>query len=384
MIKDLDFSMPTKLLFGQGRLKEVGEETRKYGQKALLVTGKRSAKKLGFTDGVIEYLKSEKVRTVLYDKVEPNPDKQTVDTGATLAKEEGCDIVVALGGGSALDVGKGITVVVSHGGEVWKYMGEGNVPGPTLPLIAIPTTAGTGSETTPFAMLSFREEKIKTFMGSPFIFPKVAIVDPTLMVAKSSYLSACTGMDALSHALEAYTSKLSQPISDRIALQAIELCSKSLPKVVMNGNNLEARTDMALASSLAGMAIAQAGCGNAHTIGNTVGGFFETDHGALMGLLLPHVMEYNIFTNLGKFIEIARIMGEKVDTLSPRSAAMKAVEAIKNLLIDIGLPQRLKDLGVTQDAIPAMVKVVMKTDPNEESARIVGPEDIEYLFGKAF
>jgi len=281
MIKDLDFSMPTKLLFGQGRLKEVGEETRKYGQKALLVTGKRSAKKLGFTDGVIEYLKSEKVRTVLYDKVEPNPDKQTVDTGATLAKEEGCDIVVALGGGSALDVGKGITVVVSHGGEVWKYMGEGNVPGPTLPLIAIPTTAGTGSETTPFAMLSFREEKIKTFMGSPFIFPKVAIVDPTLMVAKSSYLSACTGMDALSHALEAYTSKLSQPISDRIALQAIELCSKSLPKVVMNGNNLEARTDMALASSLAGMAIAQAGCGNAHTIGNTVGGFFETDHGAL-------------------------------------------------------------------------------------------------------
>lgn len=384
MIKDLNFLMPTKLLFGQGRLKEVGEETRKYGKKALLVTGKRAMKKLGFTDRVIEYLKSEGVRTVLYDKVEPNPSKQTADAGAMLAKKEGCDVIVALGGGSALDVGKGIAVVLRHGGEVWNYMGDGNVPGPTLPLIAIPTTAGTGSETTPYAMLSFKEKKIKYFMSSPFIFPKVAIVDPALMMAKPSYLSACTGMDTLTHAVEAYTSRLSQPISDRIALQAIELCTKSLPVVVMNGNNLEARTDMALASSLAGMAIAQAGCGNAHTLGNIAGGFFETDHGAVVGLLLPHVMEYNIFTNLGKFIKIAQIMGEKVDTLSPRCTAMKAVEAVKNLLIDIELPQRLKDLGVTKDAIPPMVKAVMKVDPNEENARIVGAEDVKYLFEKAF
>jgi len=316
--------------------------------------------------------------------VEPNPSTQTVDAGAKLAKDEDCDVIVALGGGSAIDAGKGIAVVATYGKQVWDYMGENNIPGPTLPLIAIPTTAGTGSETTRCAVISFKEKKIKWSMLSPFIFPKVAIVDPVLTMTAPSYLTAHVGIDALTHAIEAYTSRLSSPISDKLALQAIELCARNLPVAVMNGDNLEARTNMALASSIAGMAMAQAGAGNAHNLGEPLGGFFEAPHGAIVGLLLPHVMEYNIFTDLEKFANITRAMGEKVNDLSLRCAAIKAVEAIRNLLIDLGLPQRLRDLGVTKDTIPAMVDEVIRRNPNITSARIVSAKDVKYLFEKAF
>jgi len=384
MVGELDFLMPTKLVFGEGRLKEVGEKVKSYGKKALLVTGRKAMKELGFTHQVIEYLKAEGVEAVLYDKVEPNPSKQTVNTGGKLAKGKGCDVIVALGGGSALDAAKGIAVVAKYGGDVWDYMGEGNVPGPVLPLVGIPSTAGTGSETTPYAVITFEEKKMKYFMASPYIFFKVAIVDPLVMMSVPRYITAYTGMDAFTHAAEAYTSRMAQPISDRLALQAIELAAGSLPQVVMNGDNLEARTNMALASSLAGMAIAQAGLGNAHGLGEPLGGFFETDHGAVVGLLLPHVMEYNILTNPDKFINIAKVMGEKVDGLSLRSAAMKAVEAVRNLLVDIGLPPRLRDLGVKKEVIPEMAEEVMKRNPNGESARTVGLEDVKYLFQRAF
>jgi len=384
MVGELDFLMPTKLVFGEGRLKEVGEKVKGYGKKALLVTGRKAMKKLGLTHQVIEYLKAEGVEAVLYDKVEPNPSKQTVNTGGKLAKGKGCDVIVVLGGGSALDAAKGIAVVAKYGADVWDYMGEGNVPGPVLPLVGIPSTAGTGSETTPYAVISFKEKKMKYFMASPYIFFKVAIVDPLVMMSVPRYITAYTGMDAFTHAVEAYTSRMAQPISDRLALQAIELAAGSLPQVVMNGDNLEARTNMALASSLAGMAIAQAGCGNAHGLGEPLGGFFETDHGAVVGLLLPHVMEYNILTNPDKFINIAKVMGEKVDDLSLRSAAMKAVEAVRNLLVDIGLPQRLRDLGVKKEVIPEMAEEVMRRNPNGESARTVGLKDVKYLFQRAF
>ena len=384
MVGELDFLMPTKLVFGEGRLKEVGEKVKSYGKKALLVTGRKAMKELGFTHQVIEYLKAEGVEAVLYDKVEPNPSKQTVNTGGKLAKGKGCDVIVALGGGSALDAAKGIAVVAKYGGDVWDYMGEGNVPGPVLPLVGIPSTAGTGSETTPYAVITFEEKKMKYFMASPYIFFKVAIVDPLVMMSVPRYITAYTGMDAFTHAAEAYTSRMAQPISDRLALQAIELAAGSLPQVVMNGDNLEARTNMALASSLAGMAIAQAGLGNAHGLGEPLGGFFETDHGAVVGLLLPHVMEYNILTNPDKFINIAKVMGEKVDGLSLRSAAMKAVEAVRNLLVDIGLPPRLRDLGVKKEVIPEMAEEVMRRNPNGESARTVGLEDVKYLFQRAF
>ena len=384
MVGELDFLMPTKLVFGEGRLKEVGEKVKGYGKKALLVTGRKAMKELGFTHQVIEYLKAEGVEAVLYDKVEPNPSKQTVNTGGKLAKGKDCDVIVALGGGSALDAAKGIAVVAKYGGDVWDYMGEGNVPGPVLPLVGIPSTAGTGSETTPYAVITFKEKKMKYFMASPYIFFKVAIVDPLVMMSVPRYITAYTGMDAFTHAAEAYTSRMAQPISDRLALQAIELATGSLPQVVMNGDNLEARTNMALASSLAGMAIAQAGCGNAHCLGEPLGGFFKTDHGAVVGLLLPHVMEYNILTNPDKFVNIAKVMGEKVDGLSLRSAAMKAVEAVRNLLVDIGLPQRLRDLGVQKEAIPEMAEEVMRRNPNGESARTVGLEDVKYLFERAF
>jgi len=384
MVEKLDFLMPTKLIFGKDRLKEVGENVKCYGKKALLVTGRKAMKKLGVTDQVIEYLREEGVEAVLYDKVEPNPSKQTVNAGGKLAKEKGCDVIVALGGGSALDAAKGMAVVATYGGDVWNYMGENNVPGPVQPLVGIPTTAGTGSETTPYAVISFREKKMKYFMASPYTFFNTAIVDPSVMRSVPRYITAYTGMDAFTHAVEAYTSRMAQPISDRLALQAIELAAVNLPKAVMNGDNLEARTNMALASSLAGMAIAQAGCGLAHGLGEPLGGFFETDHGAVVGLLLPHVMECNILTNPDKFANIAKAMGEKIDGLSLRSAAMKAVEAVRNLLVDIGLPQRLRDLGVKKEAIPEMAEEVMRRNPNAESARTVGLEDVKYLFERAF
>ena len=384
LMRNFVYSMSTKVVFGVGKRSEIGEEAKQLGRKAFLVTGRKAMKKLGVTENIVKKLNPSGVDAVVYDKVEANPSQETVQEGAELAKKENCDLVIALGGGSAMDAAKGIATVAVFGGKVWNYIGEDKIPGLTLPLIAIPTTAGTGSEVTPYSVLSDKEKKLKEAIVSPHIFPRVAIVDPELMTSAPPFVVASTGMDTLSHAIEAYISNFAQPISDMWALNSIRLCAKNLRVAALNPKNLEAQCGMSLASTLAGVAIANADTVAVHVLGEAVGAYHNIAHGAAIGILLPYVMEYNLCSNLSKFAKIAKAMGESVDSLSERDAASKAVDAIRQLITDIPLPTRLKEFGVTEESIPHMAKYAMRPGMMAANSRVVTEDDVVKLFERAF
>lgn len=384
MVQSLNYHMPTRIIFGPGRMLEAGKEAKAMGKKAFLVTGRKAMKKLGVTDRLIDNLKSSGLDVTLFDKTEPNPSKETVHEGAELLKKEKADLVIGLGGGSALDAAKAIAVIASSGGDIWDYVGMDKITNPVLPIIAIPTTAGTGSEVTHIAVVSDKRNKLKDAVVSHHIFPQVALVDPELMIYMPQYVTASTGIDVLAHAIETYTSNFAQPISGTLALRAIELCSRNLPIASLKEKDIEARANMALASTLAGMAIAQSDTTVAHIIGEALGAFFNVDHGVAVGILLPYVMEYNLCTNLQKFAEIAHAMGERIESLMLREAALKSVDAAKCLLTDINLPLRLRDIGIKEDLITEMTDYVMRPGATATNPRIVSREDVLRIFKEAF
>jgi len=376
--------MSTKVVFGVGKRSEIGREAKQLGKKALVVTGRKAMKKLGVTENLLKDLNSKGVDAVVYDEVEPNPSQETVQEGAELAKKENCDLILGLGGGSAMDAAKGIAIVAVFGGRVWDYVGENEVPGPILPLIAVPTTAGTGSEVTPYSVLSDKEEKLKEAIVSPHTFPRVAVVDPELMTSAPPFVVASAGMDTLSHAIEAYISNFAQPISDMYALNSIELCAKNLRAAALNPKNLEAQCGMSLASTLAGVAIANADTVAVHILGEAVGAYHDVSHGTAIGILLPHVIEYNLCSNLARFSKIAGAMGEAIDSLPERNAALKAVDAVNQLIADIPLPTRLRELGVAKESIPHMAKYAMRPGTMVSNSRILTEDDVVHLFNRAF
>ena len=357
-MQNFNYYMPVKIFFGEGRLEELGTLTKGLGEKALLVTGRKSMRKLGITDKVMKLLQESFVKVVLYDEVTPNPTVEVVNEGAKIAVKEGCDVIIGLGGGSALDSAKGIAVVASHGGSAWDYIGEGKVTEKTLPIVAIPTTAGTGSETTLVSVLTNKKNLRKDAISSPYIFPKVAIVDPDLMKSMPSELTADTGFDALAHAVEAYLSINANPFSDILAMKSISLINDSLVEATKNGEDLEARGNMALASSLAGMAIAQAGVVAGHGFGMSIGGILDTPHGRTVGILLPSVISYNLPEVSERISQLASCFNLPA-TGDSMNDAWKVIEAIKKMMKEINFPTRLRDIGVGRKDIPKIVEDCM-------------------------
>jgi len=354
-IQNFNYYMPVKIFFGEGKLQKVGSLTKELGKKAFLVTGRKSMRKLGITDKVIKLLQDSSVEVTLYDRIPPNPTVEAVDEGAKLAKKEDCNVIIGLGGGSALDAAKGVAVVASYGGSLWDYIGEGKVTEKTLPIVAIPTTAGTGSETTPYSVFTNKKILRKDAINSPYTFPKVAIIDPALMKSMPPELTADTGFDALAHAVEAYISTSANPLSDVLAMKAISLINDSLVEAAKNGENLEARANMALASTLAGMAIAQAGVVAGHGFGMSIGGILDTSHGRTVGILLPHVIKYNLPEASEKIAQLADCFnlpapGDTIDK------TQKVIEAVERLMKEVNFPTRLRDIGVKEKHIPEIVE----------------------------
>jgi len=383
MFKQFDWIMPTKIIFGEGRLNEIGKIAAGVGNKAFLVTGKTAMKKLGFTQRVQDYLRSEGIDSILFDQIEPNPSLETANRGAQLAKENDCDVIIALGGGSTMDVAKAVSTVKTYRGSVEDYLGNDKVPGLILPIIAVPSTAGTGSEVTRYAVLTNTAINRKDSLRSEFIIPKVAIVDPELMVSQSPRLTSSTGIDALTHAVEAYTSPQADSFSDIAAAEAIRLVGIYLRRAVWEEENMEARSGMALASTLAGMAICQAGTGAAHGLGMSVGGFFNTEHGTTVGLILPYVMEYNFVANLEKYAKIATLLGEKVDGLSLRKAALKSIEAIVGFIQDIDIPSNLSQIGAKKEMADEIAKDAITQGAMRNNIRRLTSKEIKAIYKKA-
>lgn len=378
-VQNFNYYMPVKIFFGEDRLKELGNLTKGLGKKALLVTGRKSMQKLGIADKVTKFLQNSSVEVTLYAKITPNPTVEVVDEGAKIAVKENCDIIIGLGGGSVLDSAKGIAVVASHGGSLWSYIGEGKVTEKTLPIIAIPTTAGTGSEVTPYSVFTNKKNLRKDAISSPYTFPKVAIVDPALMESMPSGLTADTGFDALAHAVEAYLSLNANSFSDAFAMKAISLINDFLVKAIKNGEDMKARGNMALASTLAGMAIAQAGVVAGHGFGMSIGGILDVPHGRTVGILLPYVMSYN----LPEFPERLAQLGNCFNLPTSGDSmndGRKVIETVKKIMKEVNFPTQLRNIGVVRKDIPRIVEdCIDRSDMTNNPKKINSKEAHEFL-----
>lgn len=375
-MKDFGFYVPTRIVFGNGKFDVLGEEVSQIGKRALIVTYPGSALE-NWLDRAISLLENNGVSVVVYRQVDANPDHKLINRGGELARAENCDVVIGLGGGSAMDSAKGIAVVASENQDIWDIYEGAPITQETLPVVAIPTTAGTGSEATFFAVVSHRELKQKEGFALPQFFPRLSIVDPLMTLDLPPRITAETGLDALSHAIEAYYCKFATPVVDALAVQAIGLVSDNLRKAVYDGKDQVARYNMMLANTLAGMAITQSDSCLAHVIGEAVGGVYNTGHGLSVALCLPATMEYNSIAALEKFATIAELMGEDVSGLTLREAARQAPSAVRDLIEDLNLPLGLRAIDV--DDLTKVRQLVNRPGWDASSPRPAGPDDFELL-----
>ena len=379
--------MPNVNFFGRGSVEVVGERCKILGAKKALIVTDTFLKELenGPVEKVINSLQKENIDFAFYEGVEPNPKDTNVRDGLEIYNSEGCDLILTVGGGSAHDCGKGIGISATHEGDLYEnYAGIETLQNPLPPILSVNTTAGTGSEVTRHCVITNTEKKIKFVIVSWRNTPLVSINDPELMLDKPAGLTAATGMDALTHAVESYISLGANSVTDSMAIQAIKLISDNLRQAVAYGHNIEARENMANASLLAGMAFNNAGLGYVHAIAHQLGGLYDIPHGVANAVLLPHVLEYNTISNLKKFAEIAEFMGEDISGLSTREAADKAIHAIKKLSEDVSIPSRLKDLDVKEEDFETMAELALQ-DGNASSNPIQGSkEDIIRILENAF
>ncbi len=339
------FFIPSVTLIGIGAHKEIPERIKALGgSKPLLVTDK-GITKAGISQQIADLLKENGMECVIYDETIPNPTDNNVHAGVDIYQKNGCDSLISLGGGSSHDCGKGIGLVVSNGGKIHDFEGIDKSEKPMPPYLAVNTTAGTASEMTRFCIITDTSRKVKMAIVDWRVTPGIAIDDPLLMVGMPPALTAATGMDALTHAVEAYVSLAANPITDACALQAIQLIAKYLRPAVANGQDMEAREKMAFAQYLAGMAFNNASVGHVHAMAHQLGGFYDLPHGECNAVLLPHVEKFNLIAKVDRFIDMAKAMGENVEGLAPRAAAEKAIDAIKTLSADVGIPAGLVELG---------------------------------------
>ena len=378
LLSGLSFYAPTRILFGPGKLNSVGEEAAQLGKKAMLVTGKSAALKFGYTDRVVSLLKQNGVDTVIFDEVGPNPTVKTVNLGGELARREGCDLVIGLGGGSAIDAAKYIAILATNAVDCWTIVDPGiDLERQPAPVIAITMTAGTGAEVSQFAVLSNPDLKRKDGTGKPYLYAKLAIVDPELTLSLPAYETAYSGVDALAQAIEPFTSVFSNPVSDMFAEAAIKLVANNLRTAVHNPGNLQARTAMHMANVLAGFSLTLVDTTIAHVMSEAVGAVTDLPHGLCVALSLPAVMEYNCVANLDKFARVAELMGTATSGLSKREAAMKVPQALRDLYQDIGLPQGFGALGVRD--IGRIVELASRPGLDASNPRQLSSKTIELL-----
>jgi len=349
---------PPTIMFGPGSVGKIGPEARKYGTKVLIVTD-RGVSACGTLDSVVKPLVDAGCAVSVYDHAIPEPPMASLAELIDLVRNRELDLVIGFGGGSALDVAKMTAALAGNEGSVADYVGIDQIPHKGLPIFAVPTTAGTGSEVTAIAIFSNEEKNVKQGVVSPHIMPDAAFVDPLLTATCPPGVTSAAGMDALIHNIEAYISVNATPITDALALQGIELIGRSLRTAVFDGGNLDARADVALGALLGGMAFANAGVGAVHALSYPLGGRFHVAHGTSNTVMLPWVMEFNLPATLPRFARVAAAMGERLEGLSLHEAAEKGLAAMRLIACDIGAPQYLSDVNVPAEAIEEMADGAM-------------------------
>lgn len=355
------YFIPTVSLMGVGAHKQIPAQVKTLGGTSVfLVTDAYLGRPGGMADDIKVMLEAAGFKVAVFAGAEPNPTDKNVHDGLTEYQESGCDTILTLGGGSAHDCGKGIGLLATNGGNIRDFEGLDKSKKPMPPFIAVNTTAGTASEMTRFAVITNTSNHVKMAIADWHTTPNVAINDPLLMVGMPPALTAATGMDALTHAVEAYVSIAATPVTDSAALMAIKLIATNLRNAVANGQNMEARDKMAYAEYLAGMAFNNAGLGYVHAMAHQLGGLYNLPHGVCNAILLPHVEQFNIIACPERFVDVAAAMGENIQGLSVRDAADKAIAAIKKLSADIGIPSGLAQLKANEKDFEVMAGNAMK------------------------
>ncbi|MHB1042907.1 MAG: iron-containing alcohol dehydrogenase [Eubacteriales bacterium] len=357
MIQKLSsFRTASNIIFGVNALREISSIVKELkGSKVLILTD-RGVMKTGIPEMAKDILIKDGIDTQIYDKVEPEPTIESFEECLQVAREGKFNLVVGIGGGSSMDISKLLSAMMTNTGKVQDYFGVNLLKNPGIPKVAIPTTSGTGSEVTPIGILKDVEKELKIGVVSPYNYPDAAIVDPLLTLKLPANVTASTGMDALTHAIEAYTSLGASPVTDILAEKAIALIASSLRTAVSNGSDVGARYDMSLGSLLAGISFANAGVTAVHALSFPLGGAFKVPHGIANTVMLPYVMEYNYVAKLDKFAKVAELMGEKISQLSAREAAAKSIDSVKALAYDIEVPTGLREINVPETALKQLAE----------------------------
>jgi alcohol dehydrogenase len=353
------FNTIRRIVYGLGSLQELGDEAKRLGGSKILIITDPGIKAAGILDAVRQVIERAGLRCGAFSEVEPDPKIEVVAASLEAAKAYQPDLIVGVGGGSSLDISKVTSVMLANSGEIDSYFGMELVPSPGVPLILIPTTAGTGSEVTSIAVLSDTKNNVKKGIVSEHMFARVVMLDPELTLGLPPRITAMTGMDALVHAVESFTGRRATVFTDTLNLQAIRMIAANLRKVYANGSNRHARENMLYASCLAGMAFSNTQNGLDHALALAIGGRYHLPHGLLTALICPWVMDYNLMAIPEKFIQIAEAFGEDLTGTSAMEGARLAVLAVQDLLDDVGISYKLSTYGVSQEEFPAIAKATV-------------------------
>jgi len=385
MIPQFSLEGVRRTVFGQGASANLSQEVELLGGGPVLVVVDPNVLAAGVAQPALKSLEAAGIAHKIYSDITREPEPSEADAAAELGKSLGAKVVVGIGGGSALDLAKAAAALINNPGTAVEYVGLDLLKSPAQPSILLPTTAGTGSEVTFTAVFTRRSDKFKGGMNGRLLYPHTAMLDPLLTVSCPPYITAVVGMDALTHAMEAYTSRAHTPVSDMNALKAIELIGDNLAQAVAHGENLEARENMLLGSYLAGLALAQAGVGAVHAMAYPLGAFFDIPHGEANAVLLPYVMAFNLIACPDRFADMAYAFCEMPDDLTTREAAETCVSEVIMLSQDIGIPSNLDQLEVPESEVPAMAQKAMTVArPIANNPRKVTAEDLESIYHEAF
>lgn len=382
-----EFRMPKSVLYGRNSLEKLGEQSKKLGKRAFIVTD-TIMEKLGYVEKCIQQLNKKSITVSTYNKVDAEPTNIHVLEALSLCKEEKCDFIIGIGGGSCIDAAKAVAVLYTNGGEVEDYVQKDiDIENNPLPLIAIPTTSGTGSEVTSVAVITNKKTDVKMMMKHPSFIPKVAIIDPVLTSSLPPQITAATGVDALCHAIEAYISKVSQPLTDVLALSAIESIMKYLRIAYEDGRNMEAREAMMIASLQAGIAFSNASVTLVHGMSRPVGALFHVPHGISNAILLPTVLEFTKTSAMKRLAKIGRSLNKDLYSNSDEEVADYMLGEIKKLCFDLRIPN-LKEYGIDEiefeNAISKMASDAIESGSPANNPRVPSYDEIKELYRECF
>ncbi|MGN0505721.1 MAG: iron-containing alcohol dehydrogenase [Lachnospiraceae bacterium] len=381
-MKEFTFSVPQNITVGRGSLAKLPQVAGELGGTHAFIVSDAYLNKIGLVTTCADALEKAGIQTDAFTETEGNPSVETVEKATAAFKASGADFIIALGGGSPMDVAKAVGVVAKYGGSITEYEGGGKVPGDIVPLIAVPTTAGTGSEVTAFSVITDHSRNYKLTVFSYKLIPKYAILDAELLTTAPASVAAACGVDAMIHALEAYISKAASPFSDAMAEKALELIGKNIRAYVADRKNLEAAEAMAVGSLFAGIAFSWARLGNVHAMSHPVSAYFNVPHGVANAILLPVIVEYNALADRGKYRNIYRYISREA-VPSEHFAPELLAEELKALNKALGIPASLSEVGVTEDKLDAMAEDAMKSGNVAVNPRSTTKEDILMLYRKA-